>query len=276
MPAGIGAHASRTANPARLWFALSPLPGRGFSRVTGPACGRASCGPPGIIPDPYAPNLADRPALFQGKSHGFPQDDTAGNSRQIGCNPRQFQGLGNKGSMRWAWPSADFQQGMAARLQQAGQQVRQGPIGIQPVRAAIQGGAGLECATLRAPVIRCRRTGYRADWRRSGRTALGAVFQSACRISARAADQPRGIARWPRRSASGEDSKPMPVALGNSFSAAIRMAPEPVPRSAMRSGAAAVRNRLAAPPRSGFRCRGAAPARRDRPRNPGSRIPCGR
>ena len=83
-----------------------------------------------------------------------------------------------------------------------------------------------------APAIRSPRREYRADWRRPDRrgpwpgSSPPAGFRRAAGIS-------RAALRLAQPKASGEDSKPMPVALGNSFRAAIRMAPEPVPRSAI-------------------------------------------
>jgi len=87
-----GAH----SKPSRLWFALEPLPGRGFIRVTGPACGLAYLRPAtGIIPDPYSPNLAQDPCFSKEilmvssrlGSGEYPIDR---------MQPAQFQALGTK------------------------------------------------------------------------------------------------------------------------------------------------------------------------------------
>ncbi len=60
-------------------LALSPLPGDGFFRLNRPSLRSPSLGPPGIIPDPYGLNLADK-ARFSKEKSGLSQDDASGDT----------------------------------------------------------------------------------------------------------------------------------------------------------------------------------------------------
>ena len=176
-----------------------PCPAAFFSR-TGPASRSASRSPhEGSSPIPDQPEPSRIGRAFPRKSCGFSQHHSSGECPARSGAIRSISSPGNRGSMASACPSADFQQGMAAGLQHAGQQPRQGPIGIQPVRAAIQGRTGLETATRPAPVIRCRRTGCRAGWRRPGRRALPALSPIGRPDFGARPDQARGIVAAHRR-----------------------------------------------------------------------------
>ena len=80
----------------------------------------------------------------------------------------------------------------------------------------------------------------RADWTRQDRTSLAAAAEIARERSRRGRrGQAARALRRATSSASAAMSVPMPRACGNSESSASRIAPEPVPRSAIRSGACA-------------------------------------
>ena len=94
LPSPSGSRAPRGASCQRrhIRFALSsPARRRVFYRVA-QSCGHAFHAPrEGSSPIPATLNLAESRPFSKAYLQGFTQDDTAGNTRQIGCDPDNFK-----------------------------------------------------------------------------------------------------------------------------------------------------------------------------------------
>ncbi len=129
------AHHPTTAHFGRF---ESPARPRGFD-LASPAQPRCLSHPAGgIIPDPYGPKLADMPHFFQGNPQDFRKTRALGMPPRSAAKATSFKGLEQRFHAICLF-RPDFQDGVAARLQDRRQQPGQRPVGVQAIRAAIQG-----------------------------------------------------------------------------------------------------------------------------------------